>query len=187
MDIKKQKTKLRKAILEQRNHLTATYRAETSQTISTSLLGLDSFQQSNVIAAYISFGSEFQTDKVIDAALRLGKTIVLPKIEPVGRALSFRTFSGKFDELLSGRWGIPEPNPEKSELIDYSQIEFIIVPGVAFSEQGVRLGYGGGYYDSVISKLPQSSATVAPTFPIQVVPEVPCEAHDLKVDLLITT
>ena len=97
MDIKKQKTKLRNAILEKRNRLTAAYRAETSHTISTSLLGLDSFQQSTVIAAYISFGSEFQTDTVLDAALRLGKTIVLPKIEPVGRALSFRTFSGKFD------------------------------------------------------------------------------------------
>jgi 5-formyltetrahydrofolate cyclo-ligase len=186
MDIKKQKTKLRNAILEKRNRLTAAYRTETSHTISTSLLGLDSFQQSTVIAAYISFGSEFQTDTVLDAALRLGKTIVLPKIEPVGRTLSFRTFSGKFDELLRGRWGIPEPDPEKSESMDYSQIEFIIVPGVAFSEQGFRLGYGGGYYDSFISQLPKSSVTVAPTFPIQVLPEVPLEAHDLKVDMLIT-
>jgi 5-formyltetrahydrofolate cyclo-ligase len=63
----------------------------------------------------------------------------------------------------------------------------VIVPGIAFSEQGFRLGYGGGYYDSLISKLPESSVTAAPAFPIQVVPEVPREAHDLKVDLLITT
>ena len=187
MDIKKQKTNLRKAILEKRDHLTARYRSETSRIISASLLSLDSFQQSTVIAAYISFGSEFQTDTILNEALRLGKTVVLPKIEPVSRALSFRTFNGKSEDLMSGRWNIPEPDPEKSELIDHSQIEFVIVPGIAFSEQGFRLGYGGGYYDSLISKLPESSVTAAPVFPIQVVPEVPREAHDLKVDLLITT
>ena len=48
------------------------------------------------------------------------------------------------------------------------------------------MGYGGGYYDSAMSKLPESSVTVAPVFPIQVLPEVPLEAHDLKVDVLIT-
>ena len=186
MDIKQQKIKLRKAIIEKRDHLAAAYRDEISKTISDRLLGLDCFKESTVIAAYISFGSEFQTEIVINEALRLGKTIVLPKIESSSRLLSFRTFSGTFNELLRGRWGIPEHDPAKSELIDYSQIDLMIVPGVAFSERGLRMGYGGGYYDSAMSKLPESSVTVAPVFPIQVLPEVPLEAHDLKVDVLIT-
>ena len=186
MDIKQQKIKLRKTILEKRDHLAAPYRSRTSEAISDRLLGLDSFQQSSVIAAYISFGSEFHTDIMINEAVRLGKTIVLPKIEPSSRLLSFRTFNGDFNELLSGRWGIPEPDPEKSQLIDYSQIDFMVVPGIAFSDQGFRLGYGGGYYDSVMAKMPESSVTVAPVFSIQILPEVPREAHDLKVDILLT-
>ncbi|MDC1311869.1 5-formyltetrahydrofolate cyclo-ligase [Burkholderiales bacterium] len=186
MDIKQQKIQLRKLILEKRDGLAVAYRIGISEAISDRILSMNSFKQSRVVAAYVSFGSEFQTDIVINESLRLGKKIVLPKIECSSRLLSFRTFSGNVNELLSGRWGIPEPDPEKSQLVDYSKIDFMVVPGVAFSKQGFRLGYGGGYYDSAMSSLPKSSVTVAPVFPIQIVPDVPREAHDLKVDVLLT-
>ncbi len=61
----------------------------------------------------------------------------------------------------------------------------VIVPGVAWSEDGFRVGYGGGYYDHFLPTLPQA-ARVGLAFELQVVPTVPHNRKDEPVDLLVT-
>ncbi|MDA0238211.1 MAG: 5-formyltetrahydrofolate cyclo-ligase [Proteobacteria bacterium] len=186
MDIKKQKAQLRKKILSERNLLPEAHRTESSRNISEIILELSSFKQSEVVAVYMSFGSEFETGIILAEGLRLGKTIVLPKIESTSHVISFYSWSGKAEELLVGRWGIREPDPARSECLDMQHIDFLLVPGVAFSQKGQRLGYGGGYYDSVMSKLPESSTLVAAAFSLQIVPEIPIEEHDASVQSVIS-
>lgn len=186
MDIKRQKNQLRKKILHERDCLSETHRAEVSRGISEVILELPSFQHSKAVAIYMSFGSEFQTHILLSEALRLGKAVALPKIESASHVISFRSWSGKAEELLEGRWGIREPDPVRSELVELRHIDFILVPGVAFTDQGSRLGYGGGYYDSAMSKLSESSVSVAAAFSLQIVPEIPIEDHDLSVHSVIS-
>ena len=187
MDATKQKILLRKKILCERDLLSDAQRTIASRNISEQILELKSFKKSKVVAAYMSFGSEFETSTILSEALRLGKIVALPKIESTRRVISFLSWNGKAEELLPGRWGILEPDPARSEFVDSSRVDFLLVPGVAFTDQGCRLGYGGGYYDSVLSKLPESSATVAAAFSLQIVPEVPIEEHDLNVQIVISS
>ena len=186
MDIKRQKNQLRKKILHERDCLSDTHRAEASRGISEVILELPSFQHSKAVAIYMSFGSEFQTHILVSEALRLVKAVALPKIESASHVISFRSCSGKAEELLEGRWGIREPDPARSELVELRYIDFILVQGVAFTDEGSRLGYGGGYYDSAMSRLPEPSVSVAAAFSLQIVPEIPLEDHDLSVHSVIS-
>ena len=90
-------------------------------------------------------------------------------------------------DLRPGTWGIPEPDPAHCGLAAPADIDFILVPGVAFDPDGGRLGYGAGYYDRLlaawVSPLPP---LVAAAFELQIVPAVPVLAGDHRVDLVVT-
>jgi 5-formyltetrahydrofolate cyclo-ligase len=65
-------------------------------------------------------------------------------------------------------------------------VDFILLPGVAFTREGARLGYGGGFYDKLLACMPHRPALVAGAFALQVVPEIPQEDTDRKVEWLVT-
>lgn len=186
MNIKKQKIELRKKVLSDRDQMSTAEITRASAVISSEIFALEPFQEARVIAAYMSFGSEFLTDAFVDESLRLGKILVLPRVDKVSGSLSFHKWNGEINQLSEGRWGIREPNPLICELIQVSMIDFVLVPGVAFTNQGFRLGYGGGYYDNVISKLTSGATAVAAAFSLQLVSSLPRENHDLGVDILIS-
>ena len=90
-------------------------------------------------------------------------------------------------ELRPGPWRIPEPDPARCDLAAPADIDFILVPGVAFDPDGGRLGYGAGYYDRLLAAWPAPlPALVALAFEIQIVPAVPVLAGDHRVDLIVT-
>ena len=88
------------------------------------------------------------------------------------------------DELKPGRYGIPEPDKD-SDCTEITDIDFIIVPGVAFGEDGSRLGRGGGYYDRFMT-LAKNAKKVALCREISLEKTVPCEKHDQFVDIVVT-
>jgi 5-formyltetrahydrofolate cyclo-ligase len=186
MNIKKQKIELRKKVLSDRDQMSTAEIIRASAVISSEIFALEPFKDARVIAAYMSFGSEFLTDGFVDESLRLGKILVLPRVDKVSGSLSFHKWNGEINQLSEGRWGIREPNPLICELIQVSMIDFVLVPGVAFTNDGFRLGYGGGYYDNVISKLTSGATAVAAAFSLQLVSSLPRENHDLGVDILIS-
>ena len=97
-----------------------------------------------------------------------------------GKTLLFRTVS-KLSDLCPGKYGIREPaggaGPERLDLV--------IVPGLAFTRDGHRLGRGGGFYDRFLTTIPDSTVKVGVCFAFQVILEIPAESHDLKVDALV--
>jgi 5-formyltetrahydrofolate cyclo-ligase len=90
-----------------------------------------------------------------------------------------------FDEFVSGELGIPEPDNRREEPAD---MDIVIIPGIAFSELGQRIGYGKGYYDRYLAEYPLDAMPhiIAPAFEFQIVPSFPTIAHDVPVDVIVT-
>jgi 5-formyltetrahydrofolate cyclo-ligase len=90
-------------------------------------------------------------------------------------------------DLAAGVWGIREPHAERCPETPASQIELVLVPGVAFTSRCERLGYGGGYYDGFIRSLgAPGPRLVAAAFSLQVLPQLPVSDRDQRVDLVLT-
>ena len=101
-----------------------------------------------------------------------------------GRRLSFHRVTDTRTQLLPGAMGIPTPLhtlPEKPA----QQADLIIVPGLAFTASGHRLGYGGGFYDRLLAACP-AVPSLSLAFPQQLLPTVPTDEHDHPVDRVLT-
>jgi 5-formyltetrahydrofolate cyclo-ligase len=129
-----------------------------------------------------------QTESLIAAALEQGRTVVLPRVNRECKALDLLCVTDPEVQLAPGIWGIPEPAPDRCTLAQVSRIGCSVLPGVAFDKQGGRLGYGGGFYDRILEGLTsgQVAATVGICFELQLVPQVPREAHDRPVACVCT-
>ena len=136
--------------------------------------------------AYASFGSEFETGDFIADALARGKTLVLPRVERDSRVLQLYQVRDPARQLVAGVWGIRQPRADLCPLVPASQLDFVLVPGVAFTRHCQRLGYGGGYYDRFIRGFAQPPPLVAAAFSLQILPALPVSERDQGVDCVVT-
>lgn len=157
-----------------------------SDAITGSVLALDAYRSARVVMAYMTFGSEFMTDAFINAAIRDGKTIVLPKIDRAHDRLAIHTVRELERDLAAGPWGIREPRSDACPIALLSEIDFVLAPGLGFTVRGDRLGYGRGYYDRLLAARDPGAALVAAAFSVQVVDEIPTTAQDVRIDRVIT-
>jgi 5-formyltetrahydrofolate cyclo-ligase len=89
-----------------------------------------------------------------------------------------------FDDLTISSFGVREP--KLTEGIPVDSIDVVLLPGVAFDKQGFRLGYGGGYYDRFLPLLSPHTITIGVAYELQLLQQVPTEAHDIPLDLIVT-
>ena len=180
------KAELRALLHARRNALAAEDRARFSESITRTLLALDGYRVAQTVMAYMSFGSEFLTGAFVRDVLRRGKMLVLPRIDRMHDRLEVHAVGDFEHELAAGPWGIPEPRPGVCPPVVLSAIDFILVPGLAFTTQCDRLGYGRGYYDRLLASRSPHTALVAAAFSTQIVPRMPTGAHDVPVDAVVT-
>ena len=150
--------------------------------ITERLLAMERIEEADTVLAYAAFGSEIDTYAIVDSLLSMHKTVALPRSEP-GGSMTFHIIESAAD-LHDGLYGISEPDitlpvPELSDKT------VCIVPGLAFTEKGGRLGYGGGYYDRFLASN-QHIYTIALSYDELIVDELPIMAHDLRVDSIVT-
>jgi 5-formyltetrahydrofolate cyclo-ligase len=160
-------------------------RASASQTIGARVEALPSFAAARVVLVTLPFGSEWDTRQLARAALASGKTLVVPRVNSATRMLELHAIGDLAADVASGYRGIPEPLPTMPR-IDAAVIDWVLVPGVAFSPDGRRLGYGGGFYDRLMSTLKPAAARVAGAFDAQIVARIPSAAYDLCVERIVT-
>ena len=157
-------------------------RAARSQYIWTNLvesLGPGSVAGVHVLA-FVGVGTEPDTRWLIDALWRLGATVYLPRV--VGAEIvAVRHEAG--EPMATGYYGIPAP---LGDPVDPSVIDIVVVPGLAFTRDGHRLGQGGGYYDRYLARVRAQCATVGVCFREQIVAAVPAEIHDQPVGRVVT-
>lgn len=184
MDVSNVKRELRKSIIARRDAVSAFERTLMSAAITGKLVLLDAYREAQLVLAYMNFGSEFVSEGFARRVLEDGKVLVLPKLKADRSGLNLHVVNDT-DDLEVGVWGIREPRD--GDLIeDFALIDFILVPGVAFTPRGERLGYGGGFYDRLLVKKRKDAASIAAAFSFQVVEEVPIEENDIAVDGIVT-
>lgn len=136
--------------------------------------------------AYMSIGSEFDTAAFVSDLRAQGKALVLPRAPRGSRLLELYVVRDPKRELAAGVWGIQEPRPDRCRPARLEEIDFVLVPGVAFTTRCDRLGYGGGFYDRLIAGFAQRPPLVAAAFTLQIVPALPLSPSDQAVDSVIT-
>jgi len=181
-----EKSELRKQILSRREALGAAQRASLSRTITARLLALPSYESAHCVMVYMSIGSEFDTAAFVSDLQARRKTLVLPRAPRGSRALELYVVRDLEHDLAAGVWGIREPRPEICRAAPLDEIDFVLVPGVAFTAGCERLGYGGGFYDQLISRFSRRPPLVAAAFALQMVPHLPVSPTDQLIDAIIT-
>ena len=115
-----------------------------------------------------------------------GQTGALPLVEPGGLGLFL--WNGHPADLVSGAFGILEPNPDRCTRLDPSAIDIAIIPGLGFDPAtGVRLGRGAGYYDRLLATPGFAAVTIGVAAPWHLATPLPRDPHDHPMDLLSTT
>ena len=138
------------------------------------------FQTARTICLYNSLPDEVDTAMLLAKALLMGKRVLLPKV--VGDELELRIHTP--GSLLSGAYGIMEPTGELFPVESYHEIDLAIIPGVAFDRLGARLGRGKGYYDRLLSQMP-NAYKIGICFPFQLLERLPSEPHDVLMNEVI--
>jgi 5-formyltetrahydrofolate cyclo-ligase len=164
-------------MISKRDAMTEEAITRLSKAAQSRVLENKKFETSRSVGAYFAFGSEVRTDAIIDEALRLGKKVSLPRVE--GEMIRFYEFSDR-KNLVSGKYGILEPLPS-SETTD---IDLLVVPGVAFDMKGYRLGYGKAYYDKYLSH--DGAYSIGLAFSFQVIDRFARDPHDKRLNALAT-
>lgn len=182
------KQSIRKEIFALRDSLTGGEILEKSRGIAGQLVRLPFYQKEKyrTIMFFVSFRSEVETREMIEESLARGKRVLVPKSLPEERVLVPSQLLDFEKDLVPGYYDIPEPHPEALRPVEPSEIDLLIVPGVAFDLQGNRLGYGGGYYDRFFERLRPGVPLVALAFELQIIPRVPVEPWDRRMDWLVT-
>ena len=168
------KSELRKQVLHEMKAIPRTQKVTLDLALTERLLQHPFYQEAKIIATYLSFSHEFQTQGLIEQALRDGKKVLIPKTYPKGR-MEFVVYDPK--QLAKTSFGLLEPQGDL-EVVEPSQIDLIHVPGLAFTTEGYRIGYGGGYYARYLEHF--AGHTMSTIYPCQVQQFMP-ENHDIPV------
>lgn len=175
------KRPFRAQMLQQRRSLSPEAGVRLSRAIQQQLLALPEYRDCELLALYSPVRNEVQTDLVAAHARQSGKRLAYPRVE--GDGMVFHEVVA--DEALHcGAFGVCEP--VQTRPVAATEIGLAIVPGVAFDRNGFRLGYGKGYYDRFWGHGERHAFLVGFAYGFQLVPQLPSEAHDLRLDLLLT-
>jgi 5-formyltetrahydrofolate cyclo-ligase len=166
-----------------RLRLTPEARAESSRGISERRLALPELASASSVLSYSALPEEADPAEALAAMRARGVRTGLPRIS--GPASLDLHWVDDSTSLVPGPYGIMEPAHDAPPA-SIDDFEAVIVPGVAFDRTCARVGFGGGYYDALLSKLRDGVATVAVAFDEQIVDKVPCEDHDMRVDVIVT-
>lgn len=168
------KSELRKQVLQEMKSIPQKQKMAMDQALTERFLNHPFYKEAKVIATYLSFPHEFQTQELIKRMLKDGKKVLIPKTYPKGR-MEFVVYDPK--QLAKTSFGLLEPQGDL-EVVEPSQIDLIHVPGLAFTTEGYRIGYGGGYYDRYLEHF--AGHTMSTIYPCQV-QEFNSENHDIPV------
>lgn len=176
------KESLRKTILARLQSITQQEREDAGKIICRSILGLDRVARAEVVFAYAPMSNELDLWGLLEQLAASGR-LALSRTERSGE-LDFRLVRN-LGNLRKGEFGISEPS-DSDEAIAPNTTSSIIVPGLAFTRTGDRLGRGLACYDRYLAKLAGGVFKIGACYSWQVFDELPVEPHDQKIDSLVT-
>lgn len=174
------KSEARKAALAARRRLSSDLRSDFSSIIHQKLFDTEWYTRAKNILCYSSYNSEVDTNAVISDILENDKNLYLPRCIVPKHELKICPVTC-VDELRKGAYGIIEP---QNEGVSAEIIDLVIVPVVAFNQNRMRIGYGAGYYDRLLSKC--NAHTIGLAFSVQQTNFDSFEITDVPLDMIIT-
>lgn len=178
-----EKIMLRKKMKEKLSTISKPDYEHYSYNIAQKLYEQEEWKKAKTIGVTVSKKPEVDTYQIIRKAWEEGKVVAVPKCRPQEKVLEFRRLCA-FNQLESVYNGLWEPIPGVTKEVKPDEIDLLIVPGLAFSRTGYRLGFGGGYYDRYLKSY--RGHTVSLAFHMQLLERIPVEEHDRPVEKIIT-
>jgi 5-formyltetrahydrofolate cyclo-ligase len=169
----------RDQLLTARNRRPLTEVAEAGAAIAGHLLASPHVRRAATVTAYVSVGNEPGTGLLLDELAAAGKRVLLPVVLP-DRVLDWAAYAGQ-GSLVPARMGLLEPVGPRLGPDAIATADAVLVPGLAVSREGVRLGRGGGYYDRALGRVPVGMFTCILLYDDEVGVDVPAEPHDRPV------
>lgn len=154
--------------------------------IETRLFDFANFLEARIVMMYINTLGEVEAESILSRCYDFNKMVVLPGFDMERYEMTLFKVERPDADLVAGMRGILEPNPDKCKKVPIDCIDIAILPSIALDEKGGRIGTGEGLYDRLIPKLPITTRKVTLALEAQIVPQVPMEAHDKHVDIIIT-
>ncbi len=179
------KRQLREVALLKRRSIDPARLAELSSNVLKNLVSLPEYQRARQIISYVAKPDEVQTRPIVERALEDGKRVAAIVTNVTSRTLSFHEIGSFEEDLVPGPFGILEPIPSHSHPIAISEADMILVPLVAWDEQGHRLGYGAGYFDRSLAGA-TGVRKVGLALESQRIPHVPESRLDVPLDVIVT-
>ncbi len=185
-----QKSAIRRELRSRRKALAPEERERTSEIICQKLINdtalvsaVEPFDGDGALAVYLASNEEIDLSVFIDGMLGRGVTVVSPRWNGETYELA-KIKSLAEDDLRLGPMNIQEP--AEADIVEPKDVSAWIIPGLAFTKDGKRLGYGGGWYDRLLSSARRDSLKIGVAHDFQIVDDIPSEPHDIRLSRIVT-
>ena len=179
-----ERERVRTETLRQREGLVPAVRAVFSRQIVDSVMRWIQSESFDAVMLYLSMRGEVETDTLLEKLLHAGKHICAPVVDTDQNRLIPRRIQEAETALVQHRYGMLEPNTG-CPIFPISQLQLIVVPGIAFDCKGYRLGYGKGFYDRFLASCPHA-IPIGLAYQIQVVENTFPHVWDVPVKHIFT-
>lgn len=173
------KKELRAMIRARKRAMTQETIAYASARLAERFFETGQYKNAKTVYGYLPYNQEVRTVPILERALADGKQVAVPKI--YGDEMRF-LYLTDLSQVKKNEMGIPEPVADEPVATDPTAL--VLMPGLAFTKDGDRMGYGGGYYDKFLAQEPDHP-TVALCYDFQIVQSLPKEDYDIPVDLVL--
>lgn len=173
------KQALRSHIREQKRAMTEEQIVAASERLGQLFSQSELYKQAKTIYGYLPYNQEVRTVPMLQQAMRDGKKVAVPKV--YGEEMKF-IYMEDLSKVAKGFAGIPEPIADVPVADDGTAL--VLMPGLAFDQEGHRIGYGGGFYDKFLAAEPDHP-TLALCYAFQIQPHLDTEEFDIPVDCVL--
>ncbi len=180
------KVTVRKNIRLQRDLMISDEVLNLSQAIEDRLFACKEFLVCQDVVFYLSFRNEVHTDEMITRSLENQQRVYVPRLVERERRLELREITNMSQKFELDRHGIREPFQRSTKEVSPEKVAAVIAPGLAFDYSGGRVGFGGGYFDWLLKRLPEKALRLAVAYEFQVLNSVPQDPWDERVQKIFT-
>lgn len=182
------KSAIRQQVLEKRASLAPQIIESAGREAADKLTIMEEYKNANTVMAYMDFRNEVPTGPIIEMIRNSGKKLFLPLTDKSFTIIPYAIpEQGEVSDFLKiSPLGIAEPDPELCFEADPTAIDLIIIPGSVFDQYENRMGYGKGCYDRFLASLPPKAFKLALAYDFQVLPCIPVQPTDVKMDKILT-
>jgi 5-formyltetrahydrofolate cyclo-ligase len=185
----KDKASLREKMRQSRKLLSGDLRIKASERVCEKLIQNAEISEATppngpAVAVYFASPAEIDLSEFVKSSLERNAKIVAPRWNGETYELA-RVKSLNAEDLRIGPMNILEP--AEKDIVQPEDVGVWLIPGLAFTRDGKRLGYGGGWYDRLLSEAAQKSLKIGITHDFQIVDDIPSEPHDIRIDGVVTS